>query len=162
MLALKSYNDWKEGGGKGVWKFSGSSKPFPSAGKPIVRKNSGLFMNSLSRNSSTVEKSFDSSPIDQNSLGDLGMELNQMVCMLSAPIVGIIAFVCQRTPNKVISCFKLQDNSDSLHSFVRQLLSDKKQEDIPLVSWCFACFKMQYVVLWSIIFITCCMINYYT
>ncbi|KAL8545501.1 hypothetical protein ACS0TY_005593 [Phlomoides rotata] len=103
VLALKSYNDWKGGGGKGVWKFSGSSKPFPSTGKQFVRKNSGLFMNSLSRNSSTVEKSFDSSIIDQNSFGDLGMDLNEM------------------------------DNSDSLHLFVRQLLSDKKHEDIPLI-----------------------------
>lgn len=49
-------------------------------------------MNSLSRNSSTVEKSFDSSPIDQNSFGDLGMDLNEMVCVLIAPIFVIITF----------------------------------------------------------------------
>lgn len=92
VLALKTYNDWKEGGGKGAWKFSGNSKP-PSTGKQFVRKTSDLFMNSLSRSSSTVEKSLDSSSIDQNSFDDLGQDLHEMVCMLTAPISTITA-VC--------------------------------------------------------------------
>ncbi|KAL1549765.1 kinesin-like protein KIN-14G [Salvia divinorum] len=88
VLALKSYYEWKEGGGKGVWKFSGTWKPH-SACKQFVRKSSDLFVNSLSRNSSIVEQN--------------GQDFNEM------------------------------GTSDALHLFVRELLSDKKQEDIPLV-----------------------------
>ncbi|KAL0357290.1 UNVERIFIED_CONTAM: Kinesin-like protein KIN-14F [Sesamum calycinum] len=99
VLALKSYNDWKDGGGRGVWKFSGTSKP-PSIAKQFVRKNSELFMNSLSRNSSINEKSYDSLSSEQN---DLGQDTSE---------TGI---------------------SHSLHILVRELLSDKKQEDIPMV-----------------------------
>ncbi|KAL7157714.1 hypothetical protein ABFS83_02G095700 [Erythranthe nasuta] len=103
VLALKSYSDWKQGGGKGVWKFGGNSKP-PSSGKQqFVRKNSDLFLNSLSRNSSVGDRSLDSLSTDQCSFGDLGQDVNEM------------------------------DNSHSLHVFVRELLSDKKQEDIPVI-----------------------------
>ncbi|KAK6159847.1 hypothetical protein DH2020_003228 [Rehmannia glutinosa] len=100
VLALKSYNDWKQGGGKGVWKFGGNSKP-PSGGKQFVRKNSDLFINSLSRNASTGEKSLDSLSTEQNSFCDLGQDE--------------------------------MGTSNSLHVLVRELLSDKKQEDIPTI-----------------------------
>ncbi|KAH6819054.1 kinesin 4 [Perilla frutescens var. frutescens] len=102
VLALKSYYEWKEGGGKGVWKFSGTSRP-QSTARQFVRKNSDLFVNSLSRSSSSLDKSFESSLIDQNSCGDLGQDLCEM------------------------------GTSDSLHMYVRELLTDKKQEDIPLI-----------------------------
>lgn len=82
ILALKSYNEWKQSGGNGLWKFGGNSK-LPSAGKPIVRKSSDLFMNFLSRNSSAGEKSLDSMLSDENSPGDLGQELNEVVCKLT-------------------------------------------------------------------------------
>ncbi|KAK4491364.1 hypothetical protein RD792_002103 [Penstemon davidsonii] len=97
ILALRSYNDWKEGGGNGVWKFGGSSKP-PSAGKQFVRRNSDLFMNSISRNSSMGERSFCSF-----SSGELEEDLNEM------------------------------GTSNSLRVLVRELLTDKKREDIPLI-----------------------------
>ncbi|KAK6159853.1 hypothetical protein DH2020_003234 [Rehmannia glutinosa] len=100
VLALKSYNDWKQGGGKGVWKFGGNSKP-PSGGKQFVRKNSDLFINSLSRNASTGEKSLDSLSTEQNPFCDLGQDET--------------------------------GTSHSLHVLVRELLSDKKQEDIPTI-----------------------------
>ncbi|KAJ6955945.1 kinesin-like protein KIN-14I [Populus alba x Populus x berolinensis] len=57
VLALKSYNEWKQTGGNGTWKFGGNVKPTVSA-KSFVRKNSEPFMNSLSRNLSMNEKSF--------------------------------------------------------------------------------------------------------
>ncbi|KAL2492006.1 P-loop nucleoside triphosphate hydrolase superfamily protein with CH (Calponin-like proteiny) domain [Abeliophyllum distichum] len=38
VLALKSFNEWKQGGGNGLWKFGGNSKP-SSTGKPFVRKS---------------------------------------------------------------------------------------------------------------------------
>ncbi|KAL0384782.1 UNVERIFIED_CONTAM: Kinesin-like protein KIN-14G [Sesamum radiatum] len=101
VLALKSYNDWKEGGGRGVWKFSGTSKA-PSIASNLS-KNSELFMNSLSRNTSINGKSYDSLSSEQNSCSDLGQDTSET------------------------------GTSQSLHILVRELLSDKKQEDIPMV-----------------------------
>lgn len=89
VLALKSYNDWKQGGGKAGWKFGGNSKP-ASSGKQFVRKNSELFVNSLSRSSSTREKSLDSLSTEQSSFGDLVQDLNEMVCLLIAPTFTVI------------------------------------------------------------------------
>ncbi|KAF1894121.1 hypothetical protein Lal_00004040 [Lupinus albus] len=56
VLALKSYSEWKQTGGNGVWKFGGTLKPIIST-KSFVRKNSEPFTNSLSRTSSINEKS---------------------------------------------------------------------------------------------------------
>ncbi|KAL1226259.1 Kinesin-like protein KIN-14I [Cardamine amara subsp. amara] len=52
VLAIKSYDEWKQSGGNGVWKFGGNIKP-PSLGKSslFLRKNSDPFTNSLSRTS---------------------------------------------------------------------------------------------------------------
>ncbi|CAI0469884.1 unnamed protein product [Linum tenue] len=55
VLALKSYSEWKQAGGNGVWKFGGNVKPTAPA-KSFVRKNSEPFTNSLSRNMSAYEK----------------------------------------------------------------------------------------------------------
>ncbi|XP_038896542.1 kinesin-like protein KIN-14I [Benincasa hispida] len=68
VLALKSYGEWKQGGGYGVWNFGGNVKPTTtmSATKSFVRKNSGPFTNSLSRTSSLNDKSFNSSNIEWN------------------------------------------------------------------------------------------------
>ncbi|KAA8549121.1 hypothetical protein F0562_000805 [Nyssa sinensis] len=67
VLALKSYGDWKQTGGNGVWKFGGNLKPTTS-GKNFVRKTSEPFTNSLSRNLSVSEKSLNalSSHLDSN------------------------------------------------------------------------------------------------
>ncbi|KAG8363872.1 hypothetical protein BUALT_Bualt19G0067700 [Buddleja alternifolia] len=102
VLALKSYNEWKQGGGNGVWKFCGNSKP-PSAGKQYFRKNTDLFMNSISRNLSAGEKSLDSLSSDEYSTSDLVQDLNEM------------------------------GSSHSLHVLVRELLCDKNQEDVPVI-----------------------------
>ncbi|XP_021821255.1 kinesin-like protein KIN-14I isoform X1 [Prunus avium] len=59
VLALKSYNDWKQGGGIGSWKFGTNFKP-PTSGKYFFRKNSEPFANSVTRTSSLGEKSLDS------------------------------------------------------------------------------------------------------
>ncbi|XP_038906001.1 kinesin-like protein KIN-14I isoform X2 [Benincasa hispida] len=68
VLALKSYGEWKQGGGYGVWKFGGNVKPTAtmSTTKSFVRKNSEPFTNSLSRTSSLNDKSFNSSNIEWN------------------------------------------------------------------------------------------------
>ncbi|KAK7392277.1 hypothetical protein VNO78_20710 [Psophocarpus tetragonolobus] len=69
ILALKSYSEWKQTGGNGVWKFGGTIKPTISA-KSFVRKNSEPFSNSLSRNSSINEKSMTtlSSDVESNKM----------------------------------------------------------------------------------------------
>ncbi|KAL0370640.1 UNVERIFIED_CONTAM: Kinesin-like protein KIN-14I [Sesamum angustifolium] len=56
VLALKSYSEWKQTGGNGVWKFGGNVKTSP-AGKQFVRKNSEPFTGSLSRSMSVNERS---------------------------------------------------------------------------------------------------------
>ena len=79
VLALKSYDDWKRGGGNGLWKFGGNLKPI-TFGKYFVRKNSEPFMSSL-RNL-TSEKSLDSISSEQSLCSDLGNDLNEMVSEL--------------------------------------------------------------------------------
>ncbi|KAL9248982.1 Kinesin-like protein [Drosera capensis] len=58
VLALKSYNEWKQAGGSGSWKYGGNVKPM-STGKPFVPKNSEPSINSISRTSSASEKSLE-------------------------------------------------------------------------------------------------------
>ncbi|CAI9103478.1 OLC1v1001965C4 [Oldenlandia corymbosa var. corymbosa] len=99
VLALKSYSDWKHGGGIGLWKF-GSVKATAS-GKQFVLKNSEPFMNSISRTSSS-EKSLERSASEQLLLNDFGSENGEM-------------------------------GNLSLNTFVRGVLSDKRQEEIPMV-----------------------------
>lgn len=69
VLALKSYHEWKQTGGTGVWKFSGNVKPTMSV-KQFVRTKSEPFTNSLTRNSSMTEKSLNalSHDIDTNKM----------------------------------------------------------------------------------------------
>lgn len=101
VLALKSYSEWKQGGGSGSWKFGTNTKP-STFGKPFMRKNSEPFSNSILRTLSWGEKSPDSfSSLSSN--GDLGHDLNET------------------------------SSSRSLNILVREALSDKRQEEIPLI-----------------------------
>ena len=75
VLALKSYNEWKQTGGNGIWKFGGNVKPTVSA-KSFVRKNSEPFMNSLSRNLSMNEKSFNTLSSDLENSNKMVGKLN--------------------------------------------------------------------------------------
>lgn len=75
VLAMKSYNEWKQGGGNGIFKFGGNSKS-SSTGKPFLRKNSEPFMSSISRNSSCGEKSLDR----LSSEHDHAHDFNETVC----------------------------------------------------------------------------------
>lgn len=56
VLALKSYSEWKQTGGNGVWKFGGNVRASAS-GKQFARKTSEPFSSSLSRSTSINEKS---------------------------------------------------------------------------------------------------------
>ncbi|CDP17227.1 unnamed protein product [Coffea canephora] len=73
------------------------------SGKQFVLRNSEPFMNSVSRTSSMSDKTLDRSLSEQLSFSDLGLENSEM----------------GKTP--------------SLNMLVRELLLDKKQEDIPIV-----------------------------
>ncbi|XP_057779696.1 kinesin-like protein KIN-14I [Salvia miltiorrhiza] len=96
IMALKSYHDWKQSGGNGVWKFSGNPRPCTAAPKPHhARRSSDLFLNFLSRTSSSAgDKSPDSCITD---------DLHEMCA------------------------------SPSLQRLVRDLLSDKSPEEIPII-----------------------------
>ncbi|KAH9730626.1 kinesin-like protein KIN-14I [Citrus sinensis] len=73
VLALKSYGEWKQTGGNGVWKFGGTIKSTSLGTKSFIRKNSEPFMNSLSRTSSINEKSLNShSDLDSNKMSSSG------------------------------------------------------------------------------------------
>ncbi|KAG6427335.1 hypothetical protein SASPL_111577 [Salvia splendens] len=88
ILALKSYHEWKQCGGIGVWKFSGNTRPCSAVSNPHqCRTNSDMFLNFLSRNSDAVSTDLDEMRV-----------------------------------------------SPSLQKLVRELLSDKSAEEIPIVS----------------------------
>ncbi|XP_052187688.1 kinesin-like protein KIN-14I isoform X2 [Diospyros lotus] len=78
VLALKSYSDWKQTGGNGVWKFGGNLKPATS-GKAFVRKNSDPFTGSLSRNLSMSEKSLNAISPDIDSNNKCSSSLSMLV-----------------------------------------------------------------------------------
>ncbi|KAG6429198.1 hypothetical protein SASPL_107243 [Salvia splendens] len=66
VLALKSYSEWKQTGGNGVWKFGGNLRTSTS-GKQFARKNSEPFTGSISRSSSMNEKSLNGACNEQDS-----------------------------------------------------------------------------------------------
>ncbi|KAL0348062.1 UNVERIFIED_CONTAM: Kinesin-like protein KIN-14I [Sesamum angustifolium] len=100
ILALRSYHEWKQCGGNGLWKFSGSTKG-PSAGKQMDRKNSDPLVNSISRTS--TGENLDSLSSGENSCGDPVEDFDEV------------------------------DTSNTLQILVRELLSDKTREDIPVI-----------------------------
>ncbi|KAI3741769.1 hypothetical protein L1987_59446 [Smallanthus sonchifolius] len=86
ILALKSYNEWKQTGGNGAWKFGGNLKPVTSC-KNFIRKNSEPFKNSLSRNVSMNETSMNAQLVES--------ENNKMV--------GNIRVYCRVRPGRLNS-----------------------------------------------------------
>jgi hypothetical protein len=138
VLALKSYSDWKQGGGLGSWKLGGNLKP-PTCGKPFLRKNSEPFMNSFSRTVSPSEKSLESLCSDLSSCSDLSHDLNEGVSEVCISVCFFFFFlhflfvkVAWRLKSSMYS--DLQGSSRCLNMLVREALSDRKQEEIPIVS----------------------------
>ncbi|CAA7406083.1 unnamed protein product [Spirodela intermedia] len=83
VLALKSYCEWKQMGGTGLWKYGGNLKSAGS-GKYYIRKNSELFINSVSRNICSNGKfqddqKFSSSFNDESSEMTTSHSLNMLV-----------------------------------------------------------------------------------
>lgn len=77
VLALKSYYNWKQGGGNGSWKYGGTCKP-PVSGKQFARRNSEPFVNSFSRSSSISDRSLDGFSNEQFLNSDLGNDPSEM------------------------------------------------------------------------------------
>lgn len=121
VLALKSYSEWKQGGGLGAWKFGGNLKH-------------SLSGNSHSRSSSYSEMSLDGSSAEQFLCGDILLELDEMVSDLAVFLNIIHSIVNQKNDHtKFFGTLIWQGDSHSLHMLVRDLISDKKQEEIPIV-----------------------------
>lgn len=104
VLAIKSYSEWKEGGGNGSWK-PGANLKAPICVKSFVRKNSEPFMNSFSRASSLNEKSLQSLSGDLSSYNDIGHDINEAVSELWISVLFILIFTfhSSMTP-KVFIC----------------------------------------------------------
>ncbi|WJX13335.1 hypothetical protein P8452_03733 [Trifolium repens] len=104
VLALKSYSEWKLEGKNGLWKYGGNPKPQPTVGKTFVRKNSIPFMRSLSRGDAVSLGDKDGCPSEHSSSIDA-----------------------------VLNDCSEEGSIPSLYSLVREILHDKKQEDIPFI-----------------------------
>ncbi|CAH8320645.1 unnamed protein product [Eruca vesicaria subsp. sativa] len=115
VLAIKSYDEWKQSGGIGVWKFGGSIKP-PSLPKSssFVRKNSEPFMNSLSRTSS-INNEKSPSETDSNNLSNSGSLSTLVRAVLSDKrpedvpklIESLLSKVVEEFENRVTNQYKL-------------------------------------------------------
>ncbi|KAL7587992.1 hypothetical protein Lser_V15G41407 [Lactuca serriola] len=79
ILALKSYNEWKQTGGNGSWKFGGNVKTITS-GKNFIRKNSNSepFKN-YSRNMSMPETSTNVQSVETENSKMPNSSLNMLV-----------------------------------------------------------------------------------
>ncbi|VVB03624.1 unnamed protein product [Arabis nemorensis] len=142
VLAIKSYDEWKQSGGIGVWKFGGSIKP-PSLGKSsFVRKNSEPFMNSLSRTSSiNNEKSL--SETDSNKLSNSGSLSTLVRAVLSDKkpedvpklIETLLSKVVEEFENRVTNQYELvraapreSTSSPNNRSFLKPLGEREREE----------------------------------
>lgn len=122
VLGLKSYSEWKQEGGTGVWKFGGNIKSNASV-KQIVRKNSEPFTSSLSRNMYEKPKNGASIEAEKNkTVGKLCLTEKSITCIENNEFNG--RFINQM--------FSLQASS-SLSMLVRAILTDKRPEEVPNV-----------------------------
>lgn len=122
ILALKSYHEWKQSGGNGAWKYSANSRP--NAGGKHSRRNSDLFLSFLSKNSSSGEKSPVSAMSDDDEVVRVLFRLYNFLSLLIN--------LCIRSHFSQFC--KVQCTSPSLQKLIRELLSDKNAEEIPMVS----------------------------
>ncbi|XP_076958931.1 kinesin-like protein KIN-14I [Bidens hawaiensis] len=106
ILALKSYHDWKQTGGNGVWKFGGNLKPVTS-GKNFIRKNSDPFKYSLSRNISTSEASMNAQLLETENIEMPNSSLSMLVrAVLSDKKPDEVPFLVESMLSKVMEEFE--------------------------------------------------------
>lgn len=123
VLALKSYSEWKQGGGNGLWKFGGNLKSATS-GKYFVRKTSEPFMNSFTRTASMSEKTLDDGlPSEPYSNGDLGLDLNEMSTSRSVNMLR--AVLSDKKPEEVSTIVESM-LSQVMEEFERRLSSQNE------------------------------------
>ncbi|WJZ90408.1 hypothetical protein VitviT2T_009554 [Vitis vinifera] len=145
VLALKSYSEWKQTGGNGIWKFGGNVKP-AATGKSFVRKNSEPFTNSFSRNLSASENSLNaiSMDLDTNKMpssGSLSM-LVRSILLDKKPeevpmlVESVLTKVVEEFEHRIASQNELRKTpskvlavSNSNKSLLRAASSDTKIED---------------------------------
>jgi len=120
VLALKSYAEGKLVGRSGSGSLKYGQKP-PTSGKPILRKNSEPFMKSLWSMTLGDKDGYTSDP-DRHE----GVRENFIVYKYF--FVKMVKIICLSFMNLYV-----QGSFSSLNSLVRQYLSDKKPEEIPIV-----------------------------
>ncbi|KAI6694661.1 hypothetical protein NL676_022371 [Syzygium grande] len=133
VLALKSFADWKQTGGNGVWKFGSNVKPAISC-KSFVRKNSEPFSNSLSRNSSMNEKSLNAltSGVDSNKMansGSLSMLVRAVLLdkkpeEIPALVESVLSKVVEEFELRITNQFELKGNK----TLVKFTTSEKPED----------------------------------
>ncbi|XP_010507883.1 PREDICTED: kinesin-like protein KIN-14G, partial [Camelina sativa] len=115
VLAIKSYDEWKQSGGIGVWKFGGNIKP-PTLGKSsFVRKNSEPFMNSSLSRTSSINNDKCPSDTDSSKLSSSGSLSTLVRAVLSDKkpedvpklIESLLSKVVQEFENRVTNQFEL-------------------------------------------------------
>ncbi|KAH6758062.1 P-loop nucleoside triphosphate hydrolases superfamily protein with CH domain-containing protein [Perilla frutescens var. hirtella] len=74
VLALKSYSDWKQAGGNGVWKFGGNVRT-STLGKQFARKTSEPFTGSMSRSMFMNDKSQNCNEADSNRISSSSLSM---------------------------------------------------------------------------------------
>ncbi|ERN16808.1 hypothetical protein AMTRI_Chr02g221530 [Amborella trichopoda] len=116
VLGLKSYSDWKQTGGNGMWRYGANSKPPTNSGKCVVNvkpsKNSDPFMNSLSKN---LYQTDPSGPQQMDDKGQNGFSLSRQ----------------NSSANLSLDSTEVTPGSHSLNTLVRAALSDRKPEEVP-------------------------------
>ncbi|KAL0665568.1 hypothetical protein Bca4012_028272 [Brassica carinata] len=121
VLAIKSYDEWKQSGGIGVWKFGGGIKPSSLAkASSFVRKNSEPFMNSLSRTSS-INNEKSPSESDSNNVSKSGSLSTLVRAVLSDKrpeevpklIESLLSKVVEEFENRVTNQYKLAQAAPS-------------------------------------------------
>nr|XP_043608967.1 kinesin-like protein KIN-14I isoform X2 [Erigeron canadensis] len=139
VLALKSYNEWKQSGANGTWKFGGTLKP-TTPSKQIVRKNSDPFTNSMSRSMSMNVQSpeMDTSKMPHSSLTSLvrAVLLDKKPDEVPMILESLLSKVMEEFEYRIASQVQLQKNSprdsstfNGNRTLLKRSSSDIKVED---------------------------------
>lgn len=130
VLALKSYNEWKQTGGNGTWKFGGNLKA-STPNKQLIRKNSDPFTNSVSRSN-------DNSKMHNSSLSTLvhAVLLDKKPDEVPILLESLLSKVMEEFEHRIASQVEMQKPSPKSspsfignRTFVKNTSCDVKVED---------------------------------
>ncbi|XP_071722269.1 kinesin-like protein KIN-14I [Rutidosis leptorrhynchoides] len=144
VLALKSFWEWKQAGGTGVWKFGGNVKAnalMPS--KSFIRKNSEPFTNYLSRTTSMNEKyiSAQSNDMDYSKMSGSGSLRKLVNAVLLGKKPEEVPMLVESVLSKLVEEFEHRISSEhepittpnvpnGNKSTLKSAYGEKKNEDI--------------------------------